>query len=162
MTTPREAADVRKQGAGTARAAAGVQQLGTRTVRDTRHVDRVDEKLAQYYKAIGRAERIRVGGRRRAARVITTARRKADEITAKAELEAAGPDAEARGFIRDLHNLVGGRAEVAELCGLTVKAVTDMLAAPLPRAATDDLRATDDVSGDPDSEIEESGDVGTE
>lgn len=161
MRTPREAGGVRKQGAGTARAVEGLQQLSARTARDTRHVDRVEDTLAQYYKAIGRAERIRVAGRRRSARVITTARRKVEEITLRAEREAAGPDAEARGFIRQLHHLVGGRAEVAELCDLSVKAVTDILTSPLP-AAEADLPASGDGSGDRDADDKEAGDDASE
>ena len=133
MTTPRGEAGVRK--AGSARAAEGVRQLSSRTARDTHHEDRVEDTLAAYYTAAGHAERIRVAARRKAARVLTTARLKARAITAAAERDAAAPDAEAAGFLRELHGLVGGRAEVAELCGLSVKAVTAILARPEPAAA---------------------------
>lgn len=136
MAIPGEAADVRNQGPGSARTAQARRQLDARMARDTRREDRVDEVLARYYHAIGRAERIRVAGRRKAARVITAARRKADAITMAAEREAAAPDADARRLMRQLHELVGGKAEVAELCGLTVKAVTSILAAVPARTET--------------------------
>lgn len=119
---------------GSVRAAEGMRQLRDRTAGDTRREDRVVDTLAAYYKAVGRAERIRVAARRKVARVITTARRKADAITSGAERDAAVPDAEAAGLMRDLLGLVGGKAEVAELCGLSVKGVSDVLAGP-PRAA---------------------------
>ena len=133
MTTPRGEAGVPKQGS--ARAAEGARQLSSRTARDTHHEDRVEDTLAAYYKAIGHAERIRVAARRKAARVLTTARLKTRAITAAAERDAAAPDAEAADFLRELHGLLGGKAEVAELCGLSVKAVTAILAAPVRTAA---------------------------
>ena len=136
MTTQWKAGAPRR---GSARAAEGVRQLSARTAQDTRREDRVDDTLAAYYKAVGRAERIRVAARRRAARVITTARRKADAIVFGAERDAAVPDGEAAGFLRELHDLVGGKAEVAELCGLSVKAVTDILAVPVQAAEPADV-----------------------
>lgn len=140
------AGDARRR-AGSARAAGGVRQLSARTARDTRHEDRVDDTLAAYFRAAGRAGRIRVAARRKAARVITTARRKARAITEAAERDAAGPGSEAARCLRELRDLAGGKAGAAELCGLSLKEVTAILAAPAPAACPDDA-AEDSTVGE--------------
>jgi hypothetical protein len=78
----------------------------------------IEIALADYYEATARAERIR-----------DEARRKADGIATDAEHAAAEPLHTARDAVRRLRELLGGNAEVAALCGITVAAVRDMLAA---------------------------------
>jgi hypothetical protein len=135
---------------GSARAARSWRQLEAQTATDTRHEDRVDDTLARYYAAAGRAERIRVAARRRAARMTAVARRKAAAVISAAERDAATPDSEAHTALRALHDLVGGKTEVAELCGLTVRAVTDALVAPVtvPASAPVPASASGEAHGD--------------
>jgi hypothetical protein len=78
----------------------------------------VEAALADYYQATAEANRIR-----------SAARRKADATLADAERAAAGPDKAACDATRRLRDLLGGTAEVAELCGISVVAVRELLAA---------------------------------
>lgn len=106
---------------GTARSAAARRAMAAKSGWDAeraRHDQQVAAALTDYYAATSRAERIR-----------TAARRKAATITAAAERQAAPPVADARAAVRRLRDLLGGNAEVAELCGLSAAAVRDILAA---------------------------------
>jgi hypothetical protein len=78
----------------------------------------IEIALADYYEATTQAERLRAD-----------ARRKAEAITGDAEHAAAAPLAAAREAVRRLRELLGGNAEVAALCGLTLAAVRELLAA---------------------------------
>jgi hypothetical protein len=80
--------------------------------------ERIEAALADYYQATGEAERIR-----------SAARRKAEGITSAAEQAAAGSVVAARDAVRRLRDLLGGNAEVAELCGITTVKVREYLAA---------------------------------
>jgi len=84
------------------------------------HEAQIEAALADYYQATAEAERIR-----------SAARRKADGLTAEAERAAAAPLAAAREAVRRLRDLVGGSAEVAQLCGIPVTVVREILAADL-------------------------------
>ena len=91
-----------------------------------RHEEQIEAALADYYQATADAERIRAA-----------ARRKADAVTDAAEQAAAGSVAAARDAVRRLRDLLGGNAEVAELCGITTAAVREILAeAPAPETGT--------------------------
>jgi hypothetical protein len=77
----------------------------------------IESALADYYQAAAIAERIR-----------DTARRKCEELLAEAERTAEPQDAAAAQSVRRLRDLLGGIPETAELCGLTVTAIRDLLA----------------------------------
>jgi hypothetical protein len=78
----------------------------------------IEAALADYYQATAEANRIR-----------SAARHKADATLADAERAAAGPDKAASDAARSLRDLLGGAAEVAELCGISAAAVRELLAA---------------------------------
>jgi hypothetical protein len=77
----------------------------------------IESALADYYHAAALAERIR-----------DTGRRKCEELLAEAESAAVPQDAAAAQAVRRLRDLLGGVPETAQLCGVTVAAVRDMLA----------------------------------
>jgi hypothetical protein len=77
----------------------------------------IESALADYYHAAALAERIR-----------DTGRRKCEELLAEAERAAVPQDAAAAQAVRRLRDLLGGVPETAQLCGVTVAAVRDMLA----------------------------------
>jgi len=81
--------------------------------------DQIAAVLADYYLAVGQAQRLR-----------EQARQKADAVLADGEKAAQVPDESAAQAVRALRELVGGIAEVAELCDLTQSAVRDLLATP--------------------------------
>ena len=85
------------------------------------HETQIEAALADYYQATAEAERIR-----------SAARRKADAAITEAERAAATPAATALEAVRKLRDLLGGNAEVAGLCGITVGVVRDMLASGRP------------------------------
>jgi hypothetical protein len=81
--------------------------------------DQIGAVLADYYLAAGQAQRLR-----------EQARQKADAVLAGGEEAARVPDASAAQAVRTLRKLLGGVAEVAELCDLTQVAVRSLLATP--------------------------------
>lgn len=88
--------------------------------RDTQRRQRdrqIEDALADYYQAAADAERIRAA-----------ARRKADSAIAAGEQAAAGPADAIRDAVRRLRELLGGNAEVAQLCGITTAQVREYLA----------------------------------
>ena len=108
------------RGRSSARAAALRRAQEAKAERDAQRMLRetqIEAALADYYQATAETERIR-----------SAARRKADATVAEAERAAATPAATAREAVRKLRDLLGGNAEVAGLCGITVSAVRDMLA----------------------------------
>jgi hypothetical protein len=122
---------------GTSRAEALRRAQEAKAQRDAermRREARVEAALADYYQATAEAERIRAA-----------ARRKADGITAEAVKAAARPLAAARDAVRRLRELLGGNAEVAELCGISTAMVRDILAAPTAPRSTGE-RTTGDVA----------------
>ena len=80
---------------------------------------RIGTVLADYYLAAGQAQRLR-----------EQARHKADAVLAGGEKAAQVPDASAARAVRTLRELLGGIAEVAELCDLSQAEVRSLLAAP--------------------------------
>jgi hypothetical protein len=105
---------------GTARAEAVRRAHEAKSQRDLERrllEQRIEAALADYYQATGEAGRIRAA-----------AQRKADGITAAAEQSAAGSVTAARDAVRRLRDLLGGNAEVAELCGITPAKVREYLA----------------------------------
>ena len=81
----------------------------------------IESALADYYQAAALAERIR-----------DTARSKCDEVLAEAERTAEPQDAAVGQAVRRLHELLGGTAETAQLCGLSAAAVRELLAGRQP------------------------------
>lgn len=81
-----------------------------------RHESLIEAALADYYEATAKADRIRAA-----------ARRKADTIIESAEQNAADSVAAARDAVRRLRELLGGNAEVAQLCGITPAKVREYL-----------------------------------
>ena len=77
----------------------------------------IESALADYYQAAALAERIR-----------DTARSKCDEVLAEAERTAEPQDTAVGQAVRRLHELLGGTAETAQLCGLSAAAVRELLA----------------------------------
>jgi hypothetical protein len=109
------------------RAAALRQAQEAKAERDAQRMLRetqIEAALADYYQATAEAGRIR-----------SAARRKADAVVAEAERAVAAPAETAREAVRKLRDLLGGNAEVAGLCGITVGAVRDMLADGRPAAS---------------------------
>ena len=84
----------------------------------------IESALADYYQAAALAGRIR-----------DTARRRCEELLAEAERTAGPQDAAAAQAVRRLRDLLGGATETAELCGLTIAVVRDMLAGGTPGQA---------------------------
>jgi hypothetical protein len=110
-----------------ARAAALRRAQEAKAARDAERLQReklIEVALADFYEAGASAARIR-----------DEARRKAGKTLADAEKAAGQPRAAAREAIRRLRELVGGNAEVASLCGLTVGAVREMLTVTRPGEA---------------------------
>jgi hypothetical protein len=106
---------------GTSRAEAVRRAHEAKAQRDAarkQHEADVEAALADYYQATAEADRIR-----------SAARRKADVTLADAERAAAGPHKTSCDAARRLRDLLGGAAEVAELCGITPAAVRELLAA---------------------------------
>jgi hypothetical protein len=106
---------------GTSRAEAVRRAHEAKAQRDAarkQHEADVEAALADYYQATAEANRIR-----------SAARRKADAALADAERAAVGPDKAACDAVRRLRDLLGGAAEVAELCGINAAAVRELLAA---------------------------------
>jgi len=106
---------------GTSRAEAVRRAHEAKAQRDAtrkQHEVDVEAALADYYQATAEANRIR-----------SAAQRKADVALADAERAATGPDKAARDAVQRLRDLLGGAAEVAELCGINAAAVRELLAA---------------------------------
>ncbi len=106
---------------GTSRAEALRRAHEAKAQRDAarkQHEADIEAALADYYQATAEANRIR-----------SAARRKADATLADAERAATGPDQATRDAVRRLRDLLGGTAEVAELCGISAAAVRELLAA---------------------------------
>lgn len=106
---------------GTSRAEAIRRAHEAKAQRDAarkQHEADIEAALADYYQATAEANRIR-----------SAAQRKADTTLADAERAATGPDKAARNAVRRLRDLVGGAAEVAELCGISAAAVRELLGA---------------------------------
>jgi hypothetical protein len=76
----------------------------------------IEAALADYYQATAATEQI-----------WSTARNKAETTLAEAERAAAAPIAAAHDAVRRLRDLLGGNAEVAELCGISTAAVREIL-----------------------------------
>jgi hypothetical protein len=93
-------------------------RIAFRTCGRQRHEQQIEAALADYYQATAAAERIRAA-----------ARRKADSITAATEQSAAQPVAAACDAVCRLRDLLGGNAEVAELCDITAAKVRELVAA---------------------------------
>jgi hypothetical protein len=81
------------------------------------HEADIEAALADYYQATEEGNRIR-----------SAAQRKADATLAAAERAATAPDSATREAVRRLRNLLGGAAEVAELCGISAAAIRELLA----------------------------------
>lgn len=115
---------------GTSRAQALRRAQEAKAQRDAermRREARIEAALADYYQAAAEAGQIRAAGRR-----------KADGITTAAEKAAGRPLAAARDAVRRLRDLLGGNAEVAELCGISTATVRGILATrPAPGGAGD-------------------------
>lgn len=114
------------------RAAAARQALAAKADRDRERREReirIEAALTDYYQAVAAADRIRAA-----------ARAKAERLTADADLAAAEPDAAARDAVRRLRDLLGGTAEVARLCGISVTTVREFLvtADPAEKQGGDD------------------------
>src|SRR5580693_8032775 len=77
----------------------------------------IEAALADYYQATAEAERIR-----------SAAARRAEGVIAEAEKAAAEPLGAARDAVRRLRDLLGGNAQVAELCGISAATVREILA----------------------------------
>jgi hypothetical protein len=110
------------------RAAAERQARTAKAARDAERHQRerqIEAALADYYEARARVEGIR-----------EAARAKADAALADGERAATEPTAAMHAAIRTLRDLCDTNAEVAELCGLTVAQVRELLAAA--RAASHD------------------------
>lgn len=106
---------------GTGRAQAVRRAHEAKSQRDAErqhHEQQIEAALADYYQAAAETERIR-----------DAARHRADTITAAAEQSAASSLAATRDAVRRLHDLLGGNAEVAELCGITAAKVREYLSA---------------------------------
>lgn len=86
----------------------------------------IESALTDFYQAAALAERIR-----------DTARRKADELLAEAELAVGPQDTAAAHAVQRLRELLGGTTETAQLCGLTPAIVRDMLTSRDPGARHD-------------------------
>jgi len=110
---------------GTRRAEALRRAQEAKARRDIERAEReafIEAALADYYQATAETERIR-----------DTARRRADTLIAAGEQTAAESVAAARDAVRRLRDLLGGNAEVAQLCGITPAMVRTILAtAPEP------------------------------
>jgi len=109
-----------------ARAAALRRAQEAKAARDAARLRRekdIEAALADYFEAIGHAERIR-----------TEARRKADRLHADAELAAKAPRHAAIAAVRRLRDLVGTVTEVASLCGISAGEVRAALGKPVPRS----------------------------
>jgi predicted phage gp36 major capsid-like protein len=105
---------------GTSRAEAIRRAHEAKAQRDAarkQHEADIEAALADYYQAAEEANRIR-----------SAARRRADATLADAERAATAPDRATRDAVRRLRNLLGGAAEVAELCGIGAAAVRELLA----------------------------------
>jgi predicted phage gp36 major capsid-like protein len=105
---------------GTSRAEAIRRAHEAKAQRDAarkQHEADIEAALADYYQAAEEANRIR-----------SAARRRADATLADAERAATVPDMATRDAVRRLRNLLGGAAEVAELCGISAAAVRELLA----------------------------------
>jgi len=81
----------------------------------------VEAALTDFYEATARVVRIR-----------DEAHRKAEGLIAAAEQACGDPAGQAREAVRRLRELIGSTTEVARLCGLSVAAVREMLAAAAP------------------------------
>ena len=107
---------------GSARDRARRRALQAKAARDQARKLREDQiaaVLSDYYLAAGQAERLR-----------EQARHKADAVLVDGEKAAQGSDASAAEAVRSLRELLGGVAEVAELCALTQADVRSLLANP--------------------------------
>lgn len=105
---------------GTRRAEALRRAQEAKAQRDAERAERealIEAALADYYQATAEAERIR-----------DAARVKADAVVAAGERSAADSVAAARDAVRRLRELLGGNAEVAQLCGITIATVRAYLA----------------------------------
>ena len=125
-----------------ARAAALRRAQEAKAARDAARLRRekdIEAALADYFEAIGHAERIR-----------TEARRKADRLHADAELAAMAPRHAAIAAVRRLRDLVGTVTEVATLCGISAGEVRAAFGKPVPRshlrAGTDEPAHTEPES----------------
>lgn len=92
----------------------------------------IEATLVAYFQAIGEVERI-----------TQQAQVKADALLAEAARTAATPRAAACAAVRQLRELVGNNAQVAELCGLKLEEVRDMLAATRADEAPPDASETE-------------------
>ncbi len=120
---------------GSSRAAALRRAQQAKAGRDAERVLRerqIEIALADYFEAVGTAERLRADAQRRA-----------DGIVAAAEEAAAEPEAAARAAVRRLRELTGSHGEVAALCGITIAVVRDMLATAEPHGLPEGPDTTD-------------------
>jgi hypothetical protein len=102
-----------------ARAAALRRAQEAKAERDAARIQReaaIEAALADYYQATAAAEQM-----------WSAARNKADATLAEAERATAVPIAAAHDAVRRLRDLLGGNAEVAELCGISTAAVREIL-----------------------------------
>ena len=104
----------------------------------------VEAALVEFFAAKGEVERIR-----------QQATLKADAVLAEAARVAVAPWAAACAAVRRLRDLCGSNATVAELCGLKLQDVREMLA--VPRAGEEPPPAGADEAADPG---ESTGDTG--
>lgn len=87
----------------------------------TEREEAIEAALVDYFRASGEADRIK-----------QQAKAKADALVVEAARVAKVPWAEACAAVRRLRELVGNNAQVAELCGLRLGEVREMLAATQP------------------------------
>lgn len=125
------------------RAAAARRAQAAKAERDQERRERekrIEAALTDYYQAVAEADRIRAA-----------ARAKAERLAADAELAAAEPDAAVRDAVRRLRELLGGSAEVARLCGISIATVREFLATAGSTENTgggDGVGSAENVGGD--------------
>ncbi len=110
----------------------------------------IETALVDYFRAVGETERIK-----------QQAQLKADALLAEATRAVATPWAAACAAVRRLRDLCDNNAEVAELCGLKLEDVRDMLAASRnedsPVADTAETQGSGETGATPDAADELAG-----